>query len=303
MPNLLFVGSKGDGKTHLARKTGRNLPDFSDGSRQWKRFYPINGGSIKNATQFFEDICVEVADGDTFATIFIDEAHMIPQALQKGVLLSVFEPNKTRVNTVEHDGMTYTFDFHKLTFLFATTELEKMFDPLVDRLQKINLEPYRPDELAQIIDLVIDGQVEFEGDTLSELSYYVRRNARHADRIADTILRMGVTSFGREHMEHLLSNMNLHKYGLDLEEIALLRKLETAGNEGLSLGMLASELGKSSKTVQKGLEPYLLGNKLMTIDGRRRLSLKGVNLLREIDGLAPLLPKMQQAEAKESAES
>jgi len=274
-PNLLMTGSKGDGKTHLAREVAKQLPDFNDGSRNHKRFFPINGASVKNPTMFFEDICPAFADGDTYATIFIDEAHMLPKALQRGTMLSVLEPNKRRVNTVMHDDMPYTFDFHKVTFILATTEIDQLFDPLKDRLEEIALEPYNASELAQIMEMVIEGGVEFEEGVLEKLATHVRRNARKADNIANHVLSMGHPVFKQEHFEELRRDMNLFELGVSIEELAALKCLDVAGSEGLKLGALASELGKSSKVVQKGLEPYLLGNRLMSIDGNRRITPKG----------------------------
>ena len=105
-PNLLLTGSKGDGKSHLARKIGKNLPDFSNGDRSYKPFYTINGSALKNIRVFFEQYCSQFADGDKYCTVFIDEAHEIAKPVQ-AALLSVLENTATSKTTYEYEDVPY----------------------------------------------------------------------------------------------------------------------------------------------------------------------------------------------------
>ena len=281
-PNLLLTGSKGDGKSHLARKIGKNLPDFSDGSRDYKAFFTINGSALKNLRVFFEQYCSQFADGDKYCTVFIDEAHEIKKPVQ-AALLSVLENTKTNRNVYEYEDIPYYFDFRKVTFIFATTDEDKLVEPLIDRLLKITLSPYTPDELAEIINGVVGEAMEFDKGVLEKASQYVRRNARKADQLAKDILSLGVPVFKMIHLKKLIEKTNLAPMGLDLDEIRTLRILEEcASSDGLSLGQLASRMGRPGRSMQKGVEPYLLANNLMEIDGKRRITAKGREYLKNL---------------------
>lgn len=278
-PHLLLTGSKGDGKTHLARKVARNLPDWGDQTRNNKRFLSLNAAAIKSPQMFFEDICSQFADGQTYCTVFIDEAHELNKKIQNA-LLTVLEPNKNNYTTFEFNGAQFDFDFRRITFIFATTEDDQIIPPLVDRLKQISLEPYDADELAQIIELVIDGTVQFEDGTLERLSKLVRRNARKADEIAKDVMSFGVPVFTKKHLDKLVEKTNLYPMGLTNDEVRVLYTLEECGE--LSLGQLASRIGRPGKAMQKGLEPYILALGLMEIDGKRRITPKGRDYLKAI---------------------
>ena len=280
-PHILFTGSKGDGKTHLARKVGRNLPDFSDPAKRHKDFFIKNGTELKNPRYLLEECLSQFANNQDYATFFVDEAHEMSKQVQT-MFLSILEPNAREKTEIEYDDITYTFDFRKVTFMFATTEDDKMFHALMDRLRVLSLEPYEEKELAAIIELVIDGRVRFEDDMLKKISRYVRRNARKADCVAKDILSLGVPVFTKEHFDDLLDKVSLYPYGLTLDEVRALEILEANGE--LSLGVFASRLGRPPRAMQKGVEPYILALGLMEIDGKRRLTAKGRNYLRELRG-------------------
>lgn len=281
MPNILLEGNKGDGKSYLARKFARNLPDPSDPTRQNKKFCPVDGSAVKNLTILFQDICGKFANGDDYVTVFIDEAHGLPLTVQNA-FLTITEPNRSGITRYTFDDVEYIFDSKKVTWIFATTEADKIFEPLRDRLHIVQLREYEPDELAQIMELTIEGKVRFDGNTLEQLSHLVRRNARHADRLAEAVLALGVPTFKQSHLTILKSELSLLPHGLtDFE----LRLLETLNDEGeMSLGHLASRLGKPRKAVQFQLEPYVMALGYMEVEGKRRISGKGVQFLREYHG-------------------
>lgn len=281
MPNLLLEGSQGDGKSYLAKKLARNFPDPSDTTRKYKKFYPVDGSSLKNLTIFFEDICSKFADGDQYCTVFVDEAHGIPKAVQNA-LLTVTEPNRTGMTQYTFNDITYYFDARKVTWIFATTEADKVFRPLRDRLVSVQLQPYGPEELAKIILMNVAGKVKFEGDTLDSLAHLVRRNARHADRLANNVLSLGTSSFKEEHLKYLVRELSLLPHGITKDEVRCLKFLEADGE--LSLGHLASRFGKPSGAVQKEIEPYLISLGYMEIDGKRRVTAKGRAFLKETFG-------------------
>lgn len=283
LPHLLFTGQKGDGKTMLAKKVARNMPDPENPDKKHKAFYNINGSSIENLRTFLEDYVTKAQGASQYFTFFIDEAHDLPKKVQTA-LLTILEPNKMRVNRFVFQDIEYTFDFHKITFIFATTDEDKLDPALKDRLVNISLKQYDRKELAEIIKLVVDGACEFEGGVLEDLAIYVRRNGRAADRMATNILALGCPIFKKAHSKKLKDKLGMLPYGLEEIEMDTLRTLDDCGE--LSLGQLASRIGRPAKTTQKGVEPYLLALGLMEIDGKRRISAKGRELRQQIDGKA-----------------
>jgi len=279
VPNLLFTGSKGDGKTHLARKFARNLPDISNPSRKNKAFYSFNGGAILNPTILLEDILSKVQD--QHASIFVDECHMLPKKVQ-AVLLSILEPNRSHITTYNFNDIEYRFDSRRLTFIFATTDAQGLLDPLKDRLTTLCLEMYGPEELAKIIELTVDGRLSFDGNTLEELSKYVRRNARNAVRVAENALSFNCPIFETHHLETLKEKLNLFPLGVTFNEIRALRILERDGE--CSLGSLSCRLAQAASAVQKDVEPYLIANRLMEINGLRRITATGRAYLKALGG-------------------
>lgn len=285
IPNILLTGSKGDGKTHLARKFARNLPDIMDPSRKNKAFYSFNGGAILNPTILLEDILSKVQDQP--CTIFIDEAHGLPKKVQT-VLLTILETNKSHRTSYTFNDIDYNFDFRRITFIFATTEEDKIFHALRDRLVTLSLEPYGKKELAEIIELTLDGQVSFDGDMLSQLSEYVRRNARNATRIAENARMFNTPIFEKKHLDILKEKLNLFPLGVTFNEIRALKILETDGE--CSLGHLSCRLAQASGAVQREVEPYLIANRLMEIDGKRRITALGRQYLKMIEGKDCVVP-------------
>ena len=77
------------------------------------------------------------------------------------------------------EQMTFEFNFKKQTFIFATTESDKIFPPLKDRLTTIDFEPYQSDELAEIVKLC-SPNIIFEDDALEAVASTIRNNARSA---------------------------------------------------------------------------------------------------------------------------
>ena len=82
--------------------------------------------------------------------------------------LTIFNTEKTHTKEFVWDEQTFTFDFKKQTFIFATTESDKLFPPLKDRLSTVDFEQYSEDELGKIIQLNCEG-VSFSNEALQRL--------------------------------------------------------------------------------------------------------------------------------------
>lgn len=279
LPNFLFTGSKGDGKTFLAKKLGRHLPDPANPDKRHKSFYTIDGPTIKNLQVLFEDICSKFANGDDYATIFVDEAHDLPPKVQTA-LLRVVDPEGF-INRYTYNDVDYVFDQRKITWIFATTEDDKIFHALQDRLKEVQLQPYTQDNIREIMEKTTEGDVAFEKDLLEDISGFVRRNARSAKDISKDILSFGVPIFSRDNWVSMARQIGINPSGLTHDEV---RVLEILAKEGeCALGNLACRVGKPPKAVQKGLEPYPISLGLIEIDGKRRITGKGHLYLKALE--------------------
>lgn len=287
LPNFLFTGSKGDGKTFLAKKLGKHLPDPTNPDKRHKSFYTIDGPTVKNLSVLFEDICSKFANGDDYATIFVDEAHDLPAKVQTA-FLRIVDPDGM-VNRYTYNDVEYTFDQRKITWIFATTEDDRIFHALKDRLKEVQLQPYSKSEIQEILDITTRETVSYEDGLLEEISGFVRRNARSAKEIASDIMSFGLSIFSREDWLSMARQINLHPYGITADEIRLLEILEQDGE--CSLGHLSCRVGKPSKAVQKGLEPYPISLGFLEIDGKRRITGKGREFLKEFSEFKKNLPK------------
>ena len=56
--------------------------------------------------------------------------------------LTIFNTEKNARKRFEFNEMTFEFNFKQQTFIFATTESDKIFPPLKDRLTTVDFEPY-----------------------------------------------------------------------------------------------------------------------------------------------------------------
>ena len=151
-PFLNLVGAKGLGKTLFAKEFAKNLKN-KDGSK--RPFIELNCSTIKSNAQFFEQIFIPLIMNNEI-TILFDEAHALPKDLTMA-FLTIFNTEKTNKKEFSFEDQVFEFDFTKQTFIFATTESDKLFPPLKDRLSTVDFEPYNTDNLGEIIKLNCDG--------------------------------------------------------------------------------------------------------------------------------------------------
>ncbi len=170
-PFLNLVGAKGLGKTLFAKEFAKNLKN-RDGSK--RPFLELNCSTIKNNAQFFEQIFIPLIMNNEI-TILFDEAHALPKDLTMA-FLTIFNTEKTNKKEFVYDEQTFEFDFTKQTFIFATTESDKLFPPLKDRLSTVDFEPYNTNNLGEIIKLNCDG-INFSNEALQKLS--LKRKSKH----------------------------------------------------------------------------------------------------------------------------
>lgn len=271
-PFLNLIGAKGLGKTEFAKAFAKNLCN-KDGDRRC--FLELNCSTIKNNEQFFEQIFLPVI-ADNEITVLFDECHALPTDLTMA-FLTVFNSEKDNKKTFEFNEMSFEFNFKRQTFIFATTESDKIFPPLKDRLTTVDFEPYSQGELAQIIKLCTP-DVIYLNNTLERIASTVRNNARSAvKRAKEIMLYCGSKEkniIGLVDFEDLCDQVGILPYGLTYTEKQILEALNKCGSQTLT--GLAAKIGLSKTCLQRDHELYLLNKNLIKIEGKRRITSHGL---------------------------
>ena len=272
LPFLLFNGAKGLGKTEFAKAFAKSLG---------KPMIEINCSTIRNAEQFFEQVFIPaILDKDV--TILLDEAHALPKDLEMA-FLTIFNIEGAKTKRFEFGESSLLFEFERQTFLFATTELDKLFPPFKDRLTQLDFEPYSGKELGSIIQKKMDW-IDFKDNILDEICQTVRGNARSAIKRALEVSAYAevnnTSTFGKKEWKSLCDLLGIMPYGINATELQVMRILKERG--ACTLQMLSAVTGMSRTALQKDAEVFLLKNGFMRIDGKREITGKGAKALERI---------------------
>lgn len=275
VPFLNFVGAKGLGKTEFAREFSAHLIG-TNGHK--KPFIEINSSTVKGVGQFFEQIFLPYVL-DKEVTILFDEAHALPKDLVMA-FLSIFNTENTTQKSFLYKDTDYTFDFKLQTFLFATTESDKIFAPFKDRLVTIDFDSYSKEDLSQIF-LRNFPNISFEEEALSHLSSTFRGNARNCiHRVKDVQFfceTRNIKKFTLDNAKDLCETLGILPQGLTSIEWRILSILRKEGRS--SLQSLAAKTGLSRASIQRDHENYLLAKGFMEIEGQRMITRKGCDLM------------------------
>jgi Holliday junction resolvasome RuvABC ATP-dependent DNA helicase subunit len=277
-PFLNLVGAKGLGKTLFAKEFAKNLKN-KDGSK--RPFLELNCSTIKNNEQFFSQIFIPLIMNNEI-TILFDEAHALPKDLTMA-FLTIFNTEKTNTKDFTFEEQTFTFDFSRQTFIFATTESDKLFPPLKDRLTTVDFEQYSESNLGEILKLNCDG-IDFPEDSLNALSSTVRGNARNAVMRAKEVVLYceseNKNEFNLDDFEMLVDLLGILPEGITCTEKQILDILADRGS--CKLQTLSAVTGLSPTSLRRDHEVYLLRKNFMQIDGERKITNFGKNLLKSI---------------------
>ena len=274
-PFLNFVGAAGLGKTQFAKEFAKNLTNEDSSSRP---FIEINCSTIKNNEAFFEQIFLPIIANNE-VTILMDEAHALPKDLTNA-FLTIFNTEQTHIKDFHWEEQVFTFNFKKQTFLFATTESDKLFPPLKDRLTTIDFEPYESDELGKILQSKVP-DVQFTPDALCQIAKTTRGNARNAVMRAKEVMLFCEAEnspiFNGDSFKKFCDTLGILPHGITCTERQLLKILAERGESTLS--MLSAATGLSVTSIRKDHEQYLLRKNFMRIDGKRKITSDGKKLL------------------------
>jgi len=277
LPFLCFIGAKGLGKTEFAKSFAKELKSI----KPREHWCEVNCSTLKNNTSFFEEFYPEVIH-DKNVVVFFDEAHNLPKDLEQS-FLTIFNSDQASTKDFQWENNTYSFDFSRQTFIFATTESDKIFPPLQDRMTLVDFEPYTPTELGEILQSRVE-DISIDPDALASLEKIVRDNARSAVMRAKEIHLYceanHQNTFDLKDYESLCDQLGILADGISCTEKQILQVLQELGN--CTLTMLSARTGLSPTSLRKHHETYLLRRGLMQIDGTRKLTQKGKHLIYEL---------------------
>src|SRR3990167_10076912 len=278
LPHLSITAPKGCGKTTLAKALAKNLK--IDGVQ--KRLLEINCASLGNLTQFWTIVLDHLTNRDV--TVLFDESSEIPRDITMA-LLTILNPNPDNRNDFTFDGNTVCFDFRKLSFLFCTSEPQKFYDPLLDRLTPVELEDYTVSQLSEIMRRKLKN-IRVAAGLLEEIATTLRYNARQAELrgtdIHNYLLARNKTEFNGQDWRNIIGYLGILPLGLSEIELRIMKILRERPQT--SLTQVASRLGFLRETVQKTFERYLLCHNLIEVRMRgRALTAKGTDYLKSLD--------------------
>jgi Holliday junction resolvasome RuvABC ATP-dependent DNA helicase subunit len=258
IPHLLFVAPRGCGKTLIAQKTANIM-------NRGKTII-VNCSTIKNVKSFLNQIMLPyVYDKD--ATIIFDEASELPRDVTMA-LLTILNPNQNNSNEFTFDEGTYTFHFNLNSFIFCTTEAQKIFHALLDRLYRVDLEDYSYIELGKIINnnLALKKQ-SINAEILNEVASVCRGNARQAQSMANQVssylAHKNIKELTKTSWLEVKDRLSIYPLGLLEIELNVIKLLKEHGE--LRLTNLSAKTNLTKDMLQKNVEMYLMRNHLIEI--------------------------------------
>lgn len=283
--DTMFVGSAGVGKSSFARAIAHQLLDQT----------PImfSGADLRNGRMIIEKLDAHdmVPRGNKRpvrlgeCVVFIDEVHALPSGVSN-ILLSALDDS--RLTTIENTD----YDFGSVIFLMATTDAGKLTEAFRSRPDRVLLRNYTLDELAGI--LWLHGQQELEGFSLPyEVCREIAARTRALPRVAVRMLNQLIPHFYAS-VRHTGGSPSRHLIGEAMTCEAVADYFENQGIDANGLDNVARNflgyLGRHGATAEDRLrqglgisnkgdfievDEYLQRLGLVTVRGGRTLTREG----------------------------
>jgi len=210
----------------------------------------------------FEDLAYEEAGNYAGLTlrkypplvIFIDECHQLKRPVQDA-LLTMTEPTEKRAILP-----LFAADMSNATFLFATTDIGQMAKPLKTRAREINLQPYEPEEIAEILGRIHKGWSPVVRRLLAFAGRLTPRIAKERAKDLDRILKQDFE--GQKPNENLVLGIMKEEWGQDRNGMTERdrRYLKVVADAKGAIGgeNIAQQLGIEVAEAENDIEPFLL---------------------------------------------
>lgn len=279
-PFFCIEGPRGYGKTMMTREYCKELTDPQGRPRP---LIEINAAELTTMKSFIEIWFPKMRENN--AALFIDEAHLLhPQKFQSP-LLTICEESKSPVRHYKYEDrdegeMSCTFDFREYCLFFATTDQQKLIGPLKDRLESLAISQYSEDELWQIFLLGLECTVsdQVQDEIISIFRGHPRSCVKLSKNLNSFAIGLGVDYINQEKWDEFRALMGIHDYGLNEQELHIVKVLGEFGPQALQ--DISAKTEYSRGVIQHQYELQLKKKHLLRVDGKRFLTDKGHKLYR-----------------------
>lgn len=279
VPSLLFLGKAGQGKTFLASKFAKSIG---------REACIINCGELKSVDQLINTYFLQNKDKDV--SFIFDEVHEINKKVET-FLLSLLNPTNEPYFSITINNQELFMEKSQFNFMACTTESQCIFPALRSRFREIQLNDFSKDEIFIILKNNIQNNlresISFEIEAVKHLCDFCLNSGRRAVLIAQDVARYinaykdQIDVFNKNHADYIIKDiLDLFPLGLTRNEVNILKHIAEFEEDGVSLTQLQAFSGLTM-SAQRDFEKSLLANCLIDINGKRKITTKGLNYLKD----------------------
>ena len=264
LSHVLFHGPPGLGKTTLAHILANEMESP----------LRITSGPVLDKPG---DMAAILTNLDKRGTLFIDECHRMPVAVEE-ILYPAMEEYKFDILLGEGpSARSIRMELPPFTIVGATTRVGLLTNPLLDRFDIVlHLEYYDSDDLAQIV-LRSAGKLSIS--IHDDGAHEIARRSRATPRVANRLLRL-VRDFAqvradgtitKDIADQALRLFEVDQAGLDSLDLKYLSSVVQKYQGGpVGIETLSASLGEERDTLEEVVEPFLIqqGFLMRTRQGR-----------------------------------
>ncbi|MFA6006041.1 MAG: AAA family ATPase [Patescibacteria group bacterium] len=291
LPNAIFFGAAGTGKTTLAKILGNEVD---------QPCITITGNSINKQEDLMKVIWrisdIYYGTGKT-PILFIDEIGSISfsKDLDQTIWLPLIEDfvfyNNLEGKIIEYKDTAYKiltgeYKVPEFTVIGATTDIANL-NPALRRRFPLHffMKPYTPEELQKIL-LQYSGKKNIPLTEPAALN--IAKRSRFTPATALSYLEAceyyqvgnSLPDINDEVVNRQMSVQKIDSNGLKWEDMEVLRTLAEFP-KGMGLKNLASAAGISADVVEEIVEPFLKSCKLMAVVNKRIITQKGIEYIQK----------------------
>lgn len=265
MPNLLFSGPAGTGKTAMAVALGKEK--YGDDFKQ--NFYELNASDDRGINVVRDQIKSYAAQHPTpgydHKIIFLDEADSLTRDAQSAL---------RRIIENYHD---------RTRFILSCNYANKLLDPIQSRTSSYKVSPLEDEEMFGLLTDILDGEdVDYDEDDIDELVESARGDARRAINTLQAAVRDGELDSGK------LDNLN---DTVDWDVIEEIVEAAFEGDTDDAMNMMITDVvkqGADPESVAKAFMSIIRGYEDIPQDSKMKcLDMLGEVEYRILDGANP----------------
>lgn len=272
--HIFLYGPSGYGKTSLAYLLSKQLKT---------NIRILNGPNLQKSSDIIS-ILTSIKEKDI---VFIDEIHAVNKEVLE-IIYPVLEENKLNIIIgKDYNSKVVNIDLPKFTLISATTEINKIPIPLLNRFSiNFTLSEYSIDDMSKIVELYCNKlNLKLDRDTYLYISSYCRQTPRIAinliKRIHDHIVVENPKKVDIKYIDQVFKKLGVFKLGLTSTEIKYLEMISK--NKRMGLENIAHILNTTPVIISNNIEPFLIRQNLIirTFQGRE-ITLKGSEYIKKV---------------------